>query len=268
MRRSPAALFGEAASLYDRARPSYPAELVDAAVALATGTRVVEVGCGTGQLTELLTARGLEVDAVEPSPEMAALARRRAPVAKLHVAPFEDVELPHAPYDALFSASAFHWVDPHVGWEKAARLLRPGAPIALLAHMTVYEPDDDEESLLDVFRELIPGLPWTPRDARTALAAIEAERENVSAAWAAADGGGAVPEARRLFGEPRLLAVPWTHDYDTQELLDFLRTTATYLSFEVDGRARFEACIRELVERLGGSLRRSYLAVLVAASRR
>ncbi len=68
--------FDAIAAEYDRVRPSYPDALVDAAcdrARLSPGSRVLEVGCGTGQLTEMLAARRLEVDAVDPG--LAALVR-------------------------------------------------------------------------------------------------------------------------------------------------------------------------------------------------
>jgi SAM-dependent methyltransferase len=70
--------FGRVAELYDRARPSYPAAVVDELIAFAgvrTGDRVLEVGAGTGKLTCLLSDRGLAVLALEPSGEMAELAK-------------------------------------------------------------------------------------------------------------------------------------------------------------------------------------------------
>src|SRR5437868_4826158 len=119
-------VFDRVAEEYDRVRPGYPAELIDSALAGAEIRRVLEVGCGTGQLTGALAARGLEVEAVEPGANLAALARRRVPGLRVHSRRFEDVALPEAAYDAVFSATAFHWVDPAVGWAKAARILRPG----------------------------------------------------------------------------------------------------------------------------------------------
>src|ERR1700742_1269450 len=74
-------VFGEVAELYDRHRPTYPAELVDDLVALAglDGSRpVLEVGAGTGKATVLFASRGIPVIAVEPSAEMAAVAARNA----------------------------------------------------------------------------------------------------------------------------------------------------------------------------------------------
>src|SRR5207244_877802 len=116
----PGLVFDRVAAEYDRVRPGYLPELVDAALAGAAIRRVLEVGCGTGQLTEALAARGLDVEAVEPGANLAELARRRVPSLEVHAGRFEDVELPESAYDALFSATAFHWVKPEIGWRKAA----------------------------------------------------------------------------------------------------------------------------------------------------
>ncbi len=71
-------VFGEDAELYDRARPSYPAKLIDDVVAVVgASATTLDVGCGTGKATTLLAARGLRGVGVEPHAEMAAIARRR-----------------------------------------------------------------------------------------------------------------------------------------------------------------------------------------------
>jgi SAM-dependent methyltransferase len=56
-----------------------------------------------------------------------------------HVGTFEDVALPERIFDAVFSTTAFHWVDPAVGWAKAARALRPGGMLALITHIGYRE---------------------------------------------------------------------------------------------------------------------------------
>ena len=71
-------VFDEVAAEYDRHRPTYPDELVDQACAVAgigSGDQVLEIGCGSGQLTRSLVARGLHVTAVEPGTRLVTLAR-------------------------------------------------------------------------------------------------------------------------------------------------------------------------------------------------
>src|SRR6266700_7109708 len=72
-------VFDEIAAEYDRHRPAYPDELIDRACQVAgigRGDQVLEVGCGSGQLTRGLLARGLHVTALEPGESLIALARR------------------------------------------------------------------------------------------------------------------------------------------------------------------------------------------------
>src|ERR1039458_4096462 len=74
-------IFGEVAELYDRARAGYSATLVDDVLSFvgvdSDRLRALEVGAGTGKATVAFAVRGLEILALEPSLEMATVARRR-----------------------------------------------------------------------------------------------------------------------------------------------------------------------------------------------
>ncbi len=138
-------VFDEIAAEYDRRRPAYPDELVDQACRVAgirSGDRVLEVGCGSGQLTRGLVARGLHVTAVEPGTSLIALARQNlegAGEVDYVNAQFEDALLPRGQFRAVFSASAFHWIDPGVSWQKAADVLVPGGTLALVQYCGLEE---------------------------------------------------------------------------------------------------------------------------------
>jgi len=70
-------LFDSVAELYDAARQSYPAEIVDAVLANAAvrrGGAVLEIGCGTGQLTQPLAGRALNLTAIDIGPAMVQVA--------------------------------------------------------------------------------------------------------------------------------------------------------------------------------------------------
>jgi len=138
-------VFGEAVEEYESARPGYPDGLVDDVLAFATDglssgapgapvSQVIEAGAGTGKATLAFAARGLALTSIEPDPRMAeALTRncRPFPNATIEVCPFEDWPGIPESADLLFSAQAWHWIDPATRWHKAASLLKPGGAIAV-----------------------------------------------------------------------------------------------------------------------------------------
>ncbi len=101
-------VFNEIAQEYDRHRPAYPDALIDRACevgGLGPGATVLEIGCGTGQLTRSLLARGLRVTAIEPGERL--IARARDQLGKAEEVEFvnrclEEAQLPHARYSAAF----------------------------------------------------------------------------------------------------------------------------------------------------------------------
>src|SRR5947208_605091 len=93
--------FDREADVYDRVRPGYLESLIDAALSGREIRDVLEVGCGPGKLTVSLIARRLRVEAVEPGTNLAAIARRRAPEAEVHVARFEELALMDARFESV-----------------------------------------------------------------------------------------------------------------------------------------------------------------------
>ncbi len=130
--------FDGVAELYDQARPRYPAQLVADLVrltGLTVGGRVLEIGCGTGQLTLPLAEHGVSLVAVEAGERLAAIASRnlaRFPNARVIVSTFEDWELPDEPFDVVLAATAFHWLDEKSRVKKCVQALRPGGTLAII----------------------------------------------------------------------------------------------------------------------------------------
>jgi len=130
-------LFDGVARLYEASRLGYPIDIVEFVIATAAagaGSEVLEVGCGTGQLTESLARYGFRLTAIDIGPSMIAATRRRldGSALSLQVSTFEDFAADDASFDLIVSGTAFHWVDPEVRFRKSARLLRPGGWLALL----------------------------------------------------------------------------------------------------------------------------------------
>ncbi len=118
-----------------RARPGYPAALVDriSALAGAAGT-VVDLGAGTGLLALPLAGRGIAVRAVEPASAMLEVLREGArglPVDPVHAAA-EETGLPDGAATLVLVADALHWIEPEAAGREAARLLAPGGAVAVV----------------------------------------------------------------------------------------------------------------------------------------
>jgi SAM-dependent methyltransferase len=123
--------FGSVAADYAALRPGYPAD----AVAFLLGPRplrVLDLGAGTGLLTEVLLAAGHEVVAVDPSPEMLAQLGARLPQVSVVVGGAERIPLPDRAVDAVVAGQAAHWFDPERAAPELRRVLRPGGVVGLV----------------------------------------------------------------------------------------------------------------------------------------
>ncbi|HET6153827.1 MAG TPA: class I SAM-dependent methyltransferase [Marmoricola sp.] len=128
--------FAAVSDEYDRSRPSYPAEAVDWLIGSNRSTdaplRIVELGAGTGKLTELLVATGHQVLATDPLPEMLDHLQRRLPGTRTAVATAEAIPVASGSIDVVVCAQSFHWFDHDVALPEIARVLRPGGVLALV----------------------------------------------------------------------------------------------------------------------------------------
>jgi ubiquinone/menaquinone biosynthesis C-methylase UbiE len=103
-------------------------------LALTRGDRVLELGCGTGQVTERLLAAGARVTAVDALPEMLEGARRRAPEADYVVGDAFD-DLPAGPFDAVVLSFVLHNLPAdrrRLLLARSAALLAPGGTVGVL----------------------------------------------------------------------------------------------------------------------------------------
>jgi SAM-dependent methyltransferase len=257
-----AATFDADAERYERARPRYPAELfadLGDLAGLAPGARVLEVGPGTGQATRGLLAEGWRVVAVERGPALAAVARRELARADLRVdvGTFEtwppDGQA-EDPFDAVVSATAWHWVDPDVGYRHAADLLRPGASIGLVATTHVL-PADGDRFFVDVqrvyarFGEVLEGGPPGPADVPDPCVGDIA--------------------ASGLFHPAVVRRYLWPQTYSAEQYVDVLSTYSNTLTMPEPQRRDFLDRVAAMVrDRPSGTVTKHYLNHLVVARRR
>ncbi len=90
------------------------------------GERMLDVGCGTGQLTARIAESGADVVGIDNSPAMIEEARRHYPQIEFRLADAHDFEF-DGRFDGVFSNAALHWItDPNQVVACISRALTPG----------------------------------------------------------------------------------------------------------------------------------------------
>lgn len=234
LRRDRAESFGAVAGDYDRYRPSYPAELVDALVDLAP-SRVLDVGCGTGKAARLLTARDLDVLGVEPDPAMAAVARSHG--LPVEVGAFETWDAGGRTFDLISCAQAWHWIEPAAGARKASEVLAAGGTLALFWNFD--EPAPEVRHAFDgVYARLAPEL--GPLVAAGANAPAERPYERDL-------------RASGRFASISTRTYPWQRELTVDDFVGVVGTQSDHLLLGPQRLVALQVALRAaLIEALGG----------------
>lgn len=209
--------YGARAELYDRVRPSYPPQALSLLLADLPADqrtkRVADVGAGTGKLTALLAAGGLDVDAVEPDSRMRVVLAARVPGARVHAGRGEDLPLPDGSLDAVVYCQAWHWVDDAAGAQEAARVLRPGGILAML-----WSYEDEATAWVNELGGLI-GF----------------SSQHLSA-----------PPVLRQFSPARVRQLPWSRQQDVAALPDYALSASGVATLPDQQRAEVRAAVNRL----------------------
>jgi SAM-dependent methyltransferase len=116
---------------YERGRPGWPPEVVDVPGVPPSAT-VLELGAGTGKLTQLLAAVFARVVALEPEDAMRRRLAARCPEAEALDGAAEAIPLADGSVDAVFAAECFHKFDGGRAVPEIARVLRARGPLVLI----------------------------------------------------------------------------------------------------------------------------------------
>ena len=254
--------FDSASDLYQQARPEYPEALFDALVdtaGLKAGDRLLEVGCATGKATIPLAHRGFRITCIEIGPDLAAAARRNLtdfPQTTVIDGAFETWRpSPGEQFELVFAATAWHWIDPEVRYQRAWELLRPGGHLAFWSASHVIPEGGDLffAELQPIYDEIGEGLPdgWIPiRPGQLP------------------DSRGEI-EASGCFDVVAVRHFDWEIGYNADEYLRLLDTFSNHIAMKAWQRDRLYGEIRRsLAQRPDGRLRRHWGAVVTIARRR
>jgi len=241
--------FGENAEQYDRSRPTYPDALIDDLMADGP-RRVLDVGCGTGIASRLFAQRGCDVVGVEVDPRMAEVSRAHG--LQVEVGKLEEWDAGRREFDLLVSGQAWHWVDPVVGFAKAAEVLRAGGRFAAFWNLGEHEPP-----MREAFERVYGDLEIDTKNS-VALGTYRRDGGDPTIDRLAASGRFEPAEARRYF---------WDQRYSRDQWLDQLPTHSDHRMLPPD---KLDAVLREVgaaIDALGGSIVVHFDTLLVTARR-
>jgi SAM-dependent methyltransferase len=140
--------YGADAAGYREGRPDYPPRVYEVLwlrCGLGSGSRVLEIGPGSGLVTGHLVAAGAHVVAVEPDRGFAGYLGRTMPEVQVVGAPFEEADVGDG-FDAVVAATSFHWLEQTAALRKVGGVLRPGGWAAIW--WTVFSDPYREDPLL------------------------------------------------------------------------------------------------------------------------
>lgn len=234
-------VFGTVAEAYDAHRPTYPRELFDSLVDLAgTAARVLDAGSGTGKVAAALADRGLAGTAVEPDPDMAAVAARRLEGAgwDVVVGDLETCDLDEDAFDLFTCGQAWHWIDTERGLDCIRRVLRPGGVAAIFWNRPDFSEVPELRADMDVvYERLAP--------------------EMVSSLASSATGSKGEPPPVGPGPHGFIDVTVRTHrqvvPYTTASWVALLGTHSNHVMLEPERRAELHAAVADVIDAHGGA---------------
>lgn len=228
--------FDKSSEHYVRARAEYPPEMTDTIVSLAgltPSSKLLDVGCGSGQATMEFVARGYQVVAIDPAPNAIKLLAERAAEFSNLTAMTTTLEAfhPDESFDLILCAQAFHWLEPNRVSPQIADLAAPGGHIALLWHMQDVIPASPQAALQALNQRYFDQYP-TMNPPEYAPEFLEVMAEILSR------------DSR--VGKPEIRDWPWRREYDLESFVALYKSWSKFATLPAPQQAELEQALRNL----------------------
>jgi SAM-dependent methyltransferase len=251
--------FGESPETYEAARPGHADEVYETLrerCGVGTGSRVLEVGPGTGQATRRLLELGANpLVAIEPDPALAAYLRTAlGDRIELRQSTLEDTELELDSYELVAAASSFHWLEEEAALAQFMDALRPAGWVAIW--WTSYGDEtrsDPFRTAVDPLFADVPHGPSQPTEQGRPSFGRDSERRLEALATAG-------------FLDRRHADFAWNHTWDSRGIRNLYSTYSPISALGPERRREFlDAVERIAADDFGGSVEQPLVTSLYTA---
>lgn len=249
-------MFNKAADYYDKYRPSYPKEIVDAIInetGIKDGSKLLEIGAGSGKATELFAGKGFNILCIEPGEDLVRIGNDKFEndTIKFQCSRFEDYDFADQDWDVIFAAQAFHWVPQPQGYEKCASVLKNNGHLAVFWNMYITYDNAVDNELLAISNKYGGFADFlSEKDCEKRINTIVSEIEN-----------------SRLFSKPKVFRKLWEKNYTADEYFGFVLTGNRFIQKSEDEKVAAYQDIVNLANKNNGIIERPYLCVLYLAEK-
>ncbi len=248
-------VFDNNAKAYHRYRPKCPIHIIDQLrlrTHLAPASRILEIGCGTGQLTLDLAKWQHSLVAVEKGSQLAAIAKvnmRPYPKAEVITADFEEWMDEDQKFDLVVACQSFHWIEAQLGIQKVHHLLKPGGKFALIWHLDTSQNTIFWKQSTPIYQSFFPR-----KSGHQPLTSQASKFQSLLA-------------DSKLFGEVQRYEYPWEITYSKEDYLGLLSTFSLQGSLPPVVQQEFFQQISSLIEKSGGSVTRYQNSVMLVVEK-
>ncbi len=248
--------FDAVADEYLTARSEYPVELFDQifeTAQLGNGSRVLDVGCGSGQATLEFARRGCNVVGIDPANNALDLLAKRSEglsSVTLQQSKFEDYS-DTSQFDLVACAQAFHWLNPESAPGRIADLLQQKGHVALFWHLQDLTPGSPQADLYVLSSKYFKSFP--------VMNPPEYGREFI-------DAMAQVLEGSDRFEEIHVTEFPWDQSYDPEMFKTLFRSASSYSKLDGGSKRNIDDELDVYVDGLAGDPIIHYRTCLIEAT--
>nr|WP_312578002.1 methyltransferase domain-containing protein [Sedimentibacter sp.] len=240
-------VFREIIDDYEIARPGYVIELYNDITEysmIKNDAKILEIGSGPGQATDYFVKNQYNITGLEISEKQVQFLVDK--YSKYHnfnsiCSTFEDYNCLNETYNLIFSATAFHWIEPEIGYPKAYNLLKKNGVMAVFWHLaSIIEPKDEmPNQIRKIYQKYAPELDdYINLDEAEDMHTLRISQIQIN----------------NLFSNPVSKIYRWDDEYTTDRYLKLMNSYSDFHDIGSDKQKAILYSVADYIDSKGGKI--------------